>query len=94
MTNITEQDFANAKAFVIETAVKAHVKQGMTEDAARERVQKALDAPWNFPELPTWEELDAMPIHRLIAAGRAADDDPGENLSHLTPEEMLAKLCS
>ena len=94
MTDITEQDLADAKAFVIECAVKAHVKQGMTEDAARERVLKAIDAPWSLPELPTWEELDAMPTHRLIAAGRAAEDDPGENLSHLSIEEMLAKLCS
>jgi hypothetical protein len=29
---------------------------------------------------------------RLIAAGRAADDDPGEDITHLTPAEMVTKL--
>ncbi len=29
---------------------------------------------------------------RPIDAGRAADTDPGENLSHLTPKEIVDKL--
>jgi hypothetical protein len=45
---------------------------------------------------PDWRDRDpAKELSHsewLIAAGRAADDDFGEDLSHLTPDEIVKKL--
>jgi hypothetical protein len=48
-----------------------------------------------FETVATVGENDLAPTthgERLISAGRAADTDPGENLSHLTPEQIVDKL--
>lgn len=57
MTPITPDELAKAKAFVIEAGVRAFVEQeGMTPEAARERVEKALNAPLKF-DLPSFDDL-------------------------------------
>ncbi len=48
-----------------------------------------------FATTDTVSENDLEPTNHgegLINAGRAADTDPGENLSHLTPNEIVDKL--
>jgi hypothetical protein len=51
-----ESNLAAARAYVIEITVKSHVKNGLTPEAARARVEEALDAPW-VVELPSFEDL-------------------------------------
>jgi hypothetical protein len=53
---ITPSNLAEAREYVIKIAVKRHVKDGMTEEEARARVEKALDEPWCV-ELPSFEDL-------------------------------------
>lgn len=50
----------------------------------------------SFPRGLSKAELSAwiMTLARLIAAGEAADRDFGEDLSDLTPEEIVTKLSS
>ena len=51
-----ESNLAAARAYVIEIAIKSYVKNGLTPEAARARVEEALDAPW-IVELPSFEDL-------------------------------------
>lgn len=62
MTQITPEELAKAKEYVIQAGVKAFVEQeGMTPEAARERVEKALNSPARF-HIPTMEELETMAV--------------------------------
>lgn len=53
---VQQDDIAKARDSIIEIGVKAFVEQGMTQEKARERVEKAMNAPLRF-DLPSIEDL-------------------------------------
>jgi len=50
------ENLSETRSYIMNIAIKGHVARGMTPEAVKDLVEKALDAPWNM-SLPTFEDL-------------------------------------